>query len=310
MEKIKLCIAGVGGVGGLLAAFAAEDETIELSLIAHGKRAEHLRTEGITLHSDIFGTHGGIPAHVEEFGSDLPIQKYVLVCVKNYSLREIAEQIRGCVGKDTVLVPVMNGIEAADVLRELFPGHIVLAAVIYTISEALPDYSVTQVGKHSYMIVGARDTAQAGYAQALQQILSHAGYDCRYTEDAVGEMWQKFMQNCAYNTVTARYLINSGVIQNSPELGNDIRGLLEETYRTALACGVKLPEDAVEQKYRHTMFRQDPSATSSMRRDAEAGRRTELDTFLGALIRRAEAHGVEVPTARRYYAEMIQRMKV
>ena len=118
------------------------------------------------------------------------------------------------------------------------------------------------------------------------------------------------MQNCAYNTVTARYLINSGVIQNSPELGRDIHDLLEETYCTALACGVKMPEDAVEQKYRHTMFRQDPSATSSMRRDAEAGRRTELDTFLGALIRRAEAHGVEVPTARRYYAEMIQRMKV
>jgi 2-dehydropantoate 2-reductase len=38
-----------------------------------------------------------------------------------------------------------------------------------------------------------------------------------------------------------------------------------------------------------------------MKQDVDAGRPTELDAFLGALIRKADLCGLEVPAAREYY---------
>jgi len=38
-----------------------------------------------------------------------------------------------------------------------------------------------------------------------------------------------------------------------------------------------------------------------MKQDVDAGRPTELDAFLGALIRKTDLCGLEVPAAREYY---------
>lgn len=302
----KITVAGVGAVGTLLAVMIGQKYAEGLSLIAHGKRAEALEKGGLVLHSEFYGERRAMPRNVVERGDTLPVQDFVVVCVKNYSLDQIAEQIRPCVGPDTVILPVMNGVEPGDRLRRLFPEAVVIDGLIYTVTGANPDYSATQIGGYTRLFVGSklREERYIDGARRFVELMKSVGFTAIYSDEIETEIWQKYILNCAFNTVTARYLTNSGAMRRDEGMRADLKALTQEAAQVGFACGVKLPPDVAEAKFRFMVEEQAEAATSSMRRDVEAGRRTELDAFLGALLRKAEEFHVETPVARRYYEEL------
>lgn len=135
-------------------------------------------------------------------------------------------------------------------------------------------------------------------------MLKSCGFDARYTEDIESEIWQKYILNCGFNTITARYLICSGDIRKNLQYQEDLHAILREADAVGRAMHVHLPEGLADTKFHFVMTAQQDTATSSMRRDVEAHRRTELDAFLGALIRKGKETGVPTPVAARYYAEL------
>ncbi|WP_462332303.1 ketopantoate reductase family protein [Schwartzia sp. (in: firmicutes)] len=306
MGNPKLCVAGVGAIGTLIAAMLGKKYADSLSVIARGKRADSFREKGLVLHSDFYGEVVSQPANIEENGEALGVQDFVFVCVKNYSLDAIAKQIAPCIGPDTVIVPVMNGIEPGDRLRKLFPQAHVLDSVIYTITGAQEDFSAKQSGTYTYMFLGTKDKDETSVnaAHALHEIMRSVDFDCRFAEDIEAEIWRKYILNCAFNTITARYKTSIGPIREDPEKLKDIRGLFEEAYAVSKAIGISLPEDLIEKQFTFMTTKQSPKATSSMERDVSAGRPTELDAFLGSLIRKAKEYSVDVPVCTRYYNEL------
>lgn len=298
----KITVVGIGGVGGLLAGALIRHYGDSVSLIARGKRAEHFRTEGLTLRSDAYGEFTVKPAAVTDDPASLPVQDLVLVCVKNDALEDAARQILPMVGPDTVVVPVMNGVTAAGKLRSALPTGTVLGCVIYTVSGVNRDFSITQLGKFTELTVGALpgDTAAKGRALLTAAVFNAAGIDCKPSDDVTAAIWTKYVLNCAYNVATARWGCPIGGIKNDPARVEDCRALLEESYRTGLACGVDLPEELPEKQLRRILKTSDDS-DSSLGRDFAAGREGELEVFCGDVIRMAAQHGVSVPMTRKYY---------
>ncbi len=307
-KHYEVCVAGVGAVGSLLTAMLGRSSQVHLNLIARGARAEALRKNGVVLHSEAYGELTATPARIVENGSFLPAQDLVLVTVKNYSLDQIAEQLKLAIGPETVIIPVMNGVEAGDRLRALFPQAVVCDALIYTVTGVNPDYSATQKGSYTYLYVGSKIAGerQAAGAKLLYELLKSVGFDVRWSDDIESEIWQKFVLNCAFNTITARYLINTSEIRRDAHLQEDFHALLSEACTVGRREGVTLPEDLVEQKFRFMMEKQSENATSSLRRDVEAHRPTELDTFLGAILRKAKKSCIDVPVSACYYCELME----
>ena len=302
-----ICVAGIGAIGGLLSAMLGRKYADRLTLIARGNRAETLRQKGITLHSDFYGEVTAVPHAVALDGAAAGVQDCVFVCVKNYSLDEIAASLRPAVGPETVVVPVMNGVEAGDRLRALLPDAVVCDAVIYTISAFQPeDCSVLQSGPYTHLFIGSKikERRYAEGAKRLYELLRSVGFDARWTDDVESEIWQKFVLNCAYNTITARHQATSGMIRRNEAWKRDVLDLLTEAYRVGVAEGIALPGNLVEQKYRFMMEKQADSATSSMKRDVEAERPAEIDAFSGAVLRKAEQYGIAVPVTARYHQEL------
>lgn len=306
MTTPKICVAGVGGVGCNLAAVLGRAYGENVSLIARGKRAESFCTAGVRLHSDFYGEITFFPRYVAEDGASLGVQDVVFVCVKNYSLDGMAEKLAGAVGTDTVIVPVMNGTDAGDRLRALFPDATVGDSLIYTLSGTGEDFSVTQKGPYTHLFIGSRyaDAEKTRRIYAVYELLKGAGFDARWSEDIESEIWQKYILNCAYNTVTALHHAYSGDIRRDDGMREELHALLWEAARVGFAEGVNLPEDIAEQKYHFVLEKQPPEGTSSMRRDLDAGRPLETDAFTGSLIRRAERLGIDVPVSRRCHAAL------
>ncbi|MBQ9007851.1 MAG: 2-dehydropantoate 2-reductase [Clostridia bacterium] len=302
MRNKRICVAGIGGIGGLLSAMLGQVCRENLSVYTRGAKAEKLRENGLVLHSEFYGEKRA-PARVCTRAEEVGEQDLVIICVKNYSLEQVAEELRPCIRKGTILLPVLNGVDSGDRLRRLFPEAVVCDAVIYTISAANPDGSVTQTGPYTHMFVGSRekDELHQRCARETAELFLETGFDCRFTENIEGEIWQKFVLNCAFNTMTARHRKNIGDIREKEEMRREIRALLEEAYRAGIAEGVQLPEDLVEIKYNYVMHTQPGNSTSSMARDVEAHRPIELEAFTGTVLRISREHGLSAPVTREYH---------
>ena len=303
---LKISVMGLGGVGGLLSGALIRHYGNSVSLIARGKRAEHLRSQGLTIHSEVYGEFTVKPGLVTDDPAQLPVQDIVLVCVKNGGLEQAAAQLKPIVGPRTLVLPVMNGVSASRNLRAwLGQGH-VLDSVIYTVSSAGPDYSITQKGPFTTIHMGASLPEDREGARACCAALKEAGIDCRLAEDVQVAIWSKYVLNCAYNVVTARWGINIGQIKADPKLTQEYRQLMEEAWQVGRAAAVALPADLLE-KHMDRLAHTTDDSTSSLSRDFDEGRTGEMDIFCGEVIRMAQQLGIEVPVTQAYQQGLQER---
>lgn len=297
----KIAVVGIGGVGGYLAGMMAR-VLPHVTVVARGERGESIRQNGLVLHS---GYHGEIVARPESVISDaseLSDPDYIFICVKNYSLEEVCRQLCDVVTDDTVLIPVMNGVDKAKRLRSLLGKGTVVDSLIYTVSFSNADYSITQQGDFTNMRIGISHAShlEAEKVQEVADVLEAADVDCEVAEDIEREVWRKYMLNCAYNVMTSYYECTIGDIQDDPQKVQEYRQLAQEAYHVAVAEGVSVLPEHVEviMENFHSLSK---SATSSLQRDIGAGKQSELETFSGYIVREGERLGVDIRLSRKMY---------
>lgn len=302
MYHKKIAVVGIGGVGGYLAGMIGRVYPDELTLVARGARADALREKGLVLHSDLNGEIHVSPRAVVT-AEQLEEQDYIFLCVKNYSLEEACAGLLHAVGENTVVIPVMNGVDPAERARAALGRGIVADALIYIVAFANEDASIVQQSDIVSLRFGIKD-ADERQRQALEEvsaILTAAGINHLTADDIELEIWRKYILNCAYNVATAAYDNTIGQLRADPVRAKEYEALITEAYEVAKARGVAvLPEhrqemiDSFYEKYRD-------DATSSLQRDLRAGKTAEIDTFSGYLVREARRLLVAAPVSERMY---------
>lgn len=240
---------------------------------------------------------------------ELEEQDLIFLCVKNYSLEEACEQIRHAVGENTIVIPVMNGVDPGERARAALGRGIVVDSLIYIVAFIGDDGGIVHQGDFARLRIGIRNAdadAQEAVAQ-VSDILTAAGVEHLVADDIELEIWRKYILNCAYNVATAAYDNNIGQLRADPVKAKEFEDLVSEAYEVAKAKGVAvLPEhrDEFFDRFHHT-YRDD--ATSSLQRDLNAGRRAEIETFSGYLVREAARLGVAAPVSEKMYGLLRQR---
>lgn len=304
----KIAVVGIGGVGGFLAGAIGSAYEEQLTLVARGARKEILKEQGLVLHSDLRGEICVHP-HAVVTAQELEEQNVIFLCVKNYSLEEACAQIRHAVGEHTVVIPVMNGVDPGDRVRAALGRGIVVDSLIYIVAFIGDDGGIVHQGDFARLRIGIRN-ADAGERQAVAQvseILTTADVEHLVADDIELEIWRKYILNCAYNVATAAYDNNIGQLRADPVKAKEFEDLVTEAYEVAKAKGVAVrPEHRDEFFDRfHNTYRDD--ATSSLQRDLNAGRRAEIETFSGYLVREAANLGVAAPVSEKMYGLLRQR---
>ena len=316
MEKTQICdrniadkriaVVGIGGVGGYLAGMLGQ-VCPHLTLAARGARKESLEKEGLILHSEYKGELRAVPEQVVETG-ELPEQDIIFICVKNYSLEEVCRELGQAVSDRTILIPVMNGVNPGERVRDLLGKGTVVDALIYIVAFANEDFSITQQGDFARLCIGIKnaDALQQKKVEEAAALLTAAGIDFEVAEDIEVEIWRKYILNCAYNVVTAYYDNDIGQLRKEERKAKEYEALVREAEQVALAKGVAIKKehtDAIIDRFYHGYA---DNATSSLQRDIRAGRRSEADVFSGYIVREAEKYGISVPVSSRMYEKLEQ----
>ena len=299
----KIMVVGVGGVGGVLAANLVKKYGESVSLIARGPRKESLRQNGLTLHSDLYGEFTVHPACIEEDPALCGMQDLILICVKNGGLQKVCQQISPVVGEHTAVMAVMNGVSAGQELAQRLGKGVLVDSVIYTVSSAGSDYSITQKGSYTYLNIGSHTDSEEGKkaVQEIADLLNAAGVDCKVSRNVQAAIWKKYVLNCAFNVATARWGYTIGQLAADAAKRADCRALMAEAAAVAAKMGVPLPEDLVDKHMVTMMENTTPNSDSSLSRDFDAGKVGEMEVFSGYIVRKAAELGVPAPVSGEYY---------
>lgn len=302
----RIAVVGLGGVGGYLAGMLGRAHA-QVTFVARGERLRAIRERGLVVHSDYHGEMRVIPKAAVT-AQELAEQDVIFLCVKNYSLEEACAQIRHAVTDQTVIVPVMNGVDPGERVRAYVKKGTVVDALIYIVAFAGADFSVTQQGDFARLEIGLRRDGEAQRAALAQvdEILTKADIDHHVADDIEREIWRKYILNCAFNVTTAYYDSPIGEIRRDPARAREYEALVREAYQVALAKGVRVTQehiDAIIDRFYHEYA---DNASSSLQRDVSQKRQSELETFSGYLVREAERLGVPAPVSARMYEALRQ----
>ena len=299
-EDKKIAVIGIGGVGGYVAGMLAKAYP-HVTMVARGARGESIRENGLVLHSDYKGEIVAKPERVvpvREMGQ----QDYIFICVKNYSLEDVCENIRDMVTDDTVIIPVMNGVDPGEKIRSLIGRGTVVDSLIYTVAFANADFSISQQDTFTWLCIGIKNADQGQKEAQVAEILKGADIDYKDDGDIEVEIWRKYILNCAFNVMTAFYDNTIGELRRDPVKAQQYETLVWEAASVGRAKGVALTDEHIQEvihKFRHVHA---DNATSSLQRDFQiCKKQTELETFSGYIVQEAKRLGVSIPLSEEMY---------
>jgi 2-dehydropantoate 2-reductase len=120
-------------------------------------------------------------------------------------------------------------------------------------------------------------------------------------------IWNKLFTNVSLSAVTGILQVDMGYIAANEHAWNMTVRLIKEAVLAAKGLGLWADENEIMEKVRKTS-EMSPYGCTSIRSDLQNGRRTEVDTISGSVVRAAKKCGIPVPT-HEFVVEMIHAME-
>lgn len=285
--------ATAGFFGGLLAR-AGHD----VRFIARGAHLGALVRDGLRVQSTAAGDFEvRVPAAANP--AEVGQCDLVLFSVKAADLEQGVAAIAPMVGPGTLIIPLLNGLDAPYRLRDRY-GSAVLGGTCAIESYIAEPGLIVNPSSFATLTFGELEGGITPRAEAVREAMARARIQVTLTADVVQALWVKLMMLATFSGFTTLLQQPIGPIREQPETLGLIDRMVREIYTVGEAEGASLTEDHVA-RVLQTIRGVAPTMKSSMQRDREKGRPLEVELVHGAVVRRARARGIAVPVTETIY---------
>ncbi len=296
---MRIAIMGTGGVGGYYGGLLSQKGQ-EVIFIARGAHLQAMRAQGLHVKS-IHGDFLVSPAQATDDPAEVGPVDLILFTTKTYHTDVAAQAIKPLVGKETVVVPLQNGIDAAERLGA-YVGREHLVGGVTWLSAAIEAPGV--IGQYSQfrrVVLGEFDGKMTARLKTIYETLQATGITVELSADILKVLWTKFVFISAISALGSLTRATIGEYRQVPETREVLTEALAEVAALAQARGVTLAGDLVD-KTLEFIDNAAPDMKTSMQRDVEAGRPSELESMIGVVPRLGRQTGVSTPVLRLAYA--------
>jgi 2-dehydropantoate 2-reductase len=294
---MRVAVLGPGGVGGLLAG-ALHRAGTEVVIVAREQTARTISARGLHVRSVSLGEWVAHPPAVQLLEQPVDV---LIVATKASGLEPALERIAV---EPTLVLPLLNGLDHLQVLRERFAAGSVLAGSIRVEADRPEAGVVVHTSPFLVVQMASSERGARGGMEQLARALTDAGVSAGVLDSEAQVMWSKLVRLNALACTTSAYDKLLGEIRSTPALRADLEGAIEE------ACAVGRAEGAQDVDAATAIAELDrahETLGSSMQRDIAAGRSPELDAIPGSVLRAAARHGLRCPTIERLVAMIAER---
>ena len=230
----------------------------------------------------------------------------VIVATKFSGLNEALEEMQGLVGPQTIIFSVLNGISSEEYIKERYGDDNLLYCVALGMDAVREGTSLTYQHK-GILKLGMLAKKQRPALAAVMALLEKAGIQYVIEEDILHALWAKLLLNVGINQTCMVYETNYGGAFTNEEARQDMFAAMHEVITVAQREGIKLTEADFEGCVK-VLRGLSPEGLPSMRQDAMAKRKSEVELFAGTIIRLGAKHNVPTPVNQRYY-DIIKAME-
>nr|WP_314627812.1 2-dehydropantoate 2-reductase [uncultured Noviherbaspirillum sp.] len=314
---MKIAIIGAGAIGGYVGvklALAGED----LTFIVRGANLRAIRSNGMKLVMHDGTEHVASNVRATDSYDEAGIQDVVIVALKAHQLDAVANDIGKLVGPDTVIVTMQNGIpywyfhkhggelegrqvtsvDPTGELAQKVPVGQVIGCVVYPASELIAPGVVRHIEGDRFPL-GELDGSSSERVNRVSACMTNAGFKAPVLDNIRSEIWLKLWGNLTFNPISALSHSTLVDICQYPLTRELAVQMMQEAQAVAHRLGIE---------FRVTLDKRIAGAEkvgkhkTSMLQDIEAGRGSEIDALVGAVVELGRLTGTPTPHIDTVYA--------
>lgn len=294
---MKICVVGVGAVGGVLAAYWGQTD-VELSLLEREPFISAIRKKGLRM----IGPEGECVEtrpHCVGNARELPTQDFVFVCVKTYDIPAVAQTVIPLLGERTRVIFVQNGIpwwyfyglegpwkdasidclDPDGSIRSAIEPWRAIGCVTYVASRVIEPGTVQQTGDNRFDF-GEPTGVVSEDCRQIVDLLGKTGVDASISERIRDDIWLKLWGNLPLNPLSVLTGASFDQMCGDASTRDVILKMMTEAQGVAERLGARF---ATGKEARLREAEKLKGFKSSMLQDLEAGRRLEIDAIIGVV---------------------------
>ncbi|RPH33425.1 MAG: 2-dehydropantoate 2-reductase [Bacteroidales bacterium] len=294
---MKIAVIGTGGVGGYFGGKMAK-AGFDVTFLARGNQLKALQEKGLTVKS-ILGDF-----HVDSVQATDTISKIgkcdlIILCNKAWQLKEVAADLKSIVKDDSVILPLQNGVVAADEIGAVINKKNIIGGLCRIISKIESPGVINHFGITPIIVFGELDNSKSDRADRIKELFDKSGIDSKISDNITSELWKKFIGICV-SGLLAVTKSTYGEIRELPETRQMMIDLMNEVYQLAQRIGIHIESDFVDKSVL-AIDKFPYETTSSLTRDVWEGKPSEIEYQNGTVVRLAKQYNVDVPVNRFVY---------
>lgn len=289
MKIIKnVYLSGLGAVGCAYASKLYDMDPNCIKVIADNERIERYTKSGVIINNKPY------PFKYIQPQEDIAPADLLLIAVKHYNLKESINDVGKFVGKDTIIISLLNGILSEDIIGKEFGMDKILYSMCVGL-DAVREGTSTRFTTTGKIVFGDRkNSSYSPNITAVKGLLERAKISYLIPEDMIQQLWWKFMVNVGINQTSAVLKAPYGVFQNLKEAKELMEMSAREVVSLANKAGINLKENDINE-FNRILQTLSPDGKTSMLQDVEAGRKTEVEIFAGTVIELGKKYGISTP---------------
>lgn len=286
---MKILVLGAGAIGGYFGGRLAQAGADVTFLVRPGRKAQ-LERDGLIITS-MYGDYRGPVKAVtqEELGGSWD---FVLLTSKAYDLDAAIESIRPAVGKDTAVLPLLNGIAHIERLNREFGKERVLGGLAKIVVTLSGEGVIGHLNDWRYIVFGEQDGTMSRRVRDLQDAFPKESVAATAVPNIMQRMWEKIVHLATVAGVTTLMRGSVGEIASVPGGSELFKKVLATNAEIAGKEGFPISEEFLNE-YRTLFETKSSPYVPSILRDIERKNRIEGDHIIGFMLDRAKAHGLD-----------------
>ncbi len=286
---MRVGIIGGGSIGLLFGAYLGQNHAVTIFTRRH-EQAQKINELGISLF--IKEAEEKVIAADARFGdSGITDQDILIIAVKQYDLPQLISLLRS-VPTAIPLCFIQNGMGHLELLNTL-PQETILVSTVEHGAKRLDDRTVSHngVGQMNLSVYKGNYDMEERFPKS---------YDPRFPicfhEEYRTIMTKKLMANALINPLTVIFQVKNGRLVDNPYYYELLKLMFEEIYSIFPLGDKEVLFNSIIGICKNTK-----QNTSSMLKDIQEGRKTEIDAILGYILRVAERKGAKVKAIQMAY---------
>ena len=291
---MKWCVVGGAGAIGSLFSRSLQFAGEEVAILGSSRESiDSVTSRGLAV-TEMSGEIRSYPVVATANAADIGFCDVVVFLIKAHQTRAAARSAAPLVGPSTLILSLQNGWGNLEILEESFGDGQLGMGVTYQ------GASLIAPGQILHTLIGPTIIGPYHNMELHQQlvkigaVLSAAGIETIQTDEVKTEIWKKLSLNAAALPVSALTRLATGKVAADPEIFRICAALVREAVEVGRAMSFQIDADERIAYVKDIMSRAGEGRTS-MLQDVDARRKTEIEVINGAILREADAFGIDVP---------------